>query len=84
MQARLNTAAVFAFGHGVALAVLAPMAINRLAKIALAMIYVGVLLFSGSLVFNVLAGWSASLAPGGGMLLIAGWLTWAIDAMRKV
>ena len=84
MLARLNTAAVFAFGHGVALAVLAPMAMNTLAKIALATIYVGVLLFSGSLVFNVLAGWPTSLAPAGGMLLMAGWVLWAINAVRRV
>ncbi|MCY7355770.1 MAG: DUF423 domain-containing protein [Lysobacter sp.] len=81
---RLHTAAVFAFGHGVALAVLAPVATNTLGRIALAMLYLGVLLFSGSLVFNVVAGWPTSLAPFGGTLLIAGWVVWAIDAMRNV
>lgn len=81
-QSRLNTAAIFAFGHGVALAVLAPSASSRLNRIALAVLYVGVLLFSGSLVFNVLAGWPASLAPIGGTLLIAGWMVLAIDAIR--
>lgn len=80
---RLNTAAFFAFGHGVAIAALAPSAARRTDRIALAMLYVGVLLFSGSLVFNVIAGWSTRLAPLGGLLLIAGWLVWAMGAMRK-
>ncbi|MEJ7745992.1 MAG: DUF423 domain-containing protein [Luteimonas sp.] len=82
-QSRLNTAAIFAFGHGVALAILAPAASSRLNRIALAMLYAGVLLFSGSLVFNVLAGWPASLAPLGGTLLIAGWMVLAVDAIRE-
>lgn len=82
-RSRLDTAAIFAFGHGVALAVLAPSAISRLARIALLLLYLGVLLFSGSLVFNALAGWPSSLAPFGGMLLVAGWVAWAIDAMRQ-
>ncbi len=79
---RLNTAAFFAFGHGAALAVLAPAATRPLDRIALLMLYVGVLLFSGSLVFNVIAGWSTRLAPFGGVLLIAGWIVWAAGALR--
>lgn len=82
-QARLQTAALFAFGHGVALAVLAPQSTRTLARFALAMLYAGVLLFSGSLVFNVLAQWPTTLAPLGGCLLIAGWLLYAVDAMRR-
>lgn len=80
---RLNTAAFFAFGHGAAIAALAPMATGRTQRIALALLYAGVLLFSGSLVFNVIAGWSTRLAPLGGMLLIAGWVVWAIRALRR-
>lgn len=79
---RLNTAAFFAFGHGAAIAALAPVAKRTTDRIALAMLYVGVLLFSGSLVFNVIAGWSTRLAPFGGMLLIAGWVAWAVGALR--
>lgn len=80
---RLNTAAFFAFGHGAAIAILAPMATARTHRIALAMLYVGVLLFSGSLTFNVLAGWPTRFAPFGGMLLIAGWVVWAVGAVRR-
>lgn len=82
-QARLQTAALFAFGHGVALAALAPRSARALRRFALALLYVGVLLFSGSLVFNVLAQWPTTLAPLGGCLLIAGWLLYAIEAMRR-
>lgn len=82
-QSRLQTAAVFAFGHGVALVALAPAATGRVARIALLALYFGVLLFSGSLVFNVLAQWPTTLAPGGGLLLIGGWLLWAVDALRR-
>lgn len=79
---RLNTAAFFAFGHGAAIAVLAPSATRTADRIAVAMLYAGVLLFSGSLVFNVIAGWSTRLAPFGGTLLIAGWVLWAVGALR--
>lgn len=101
-QSRLQTAAIMAFGHGLALVVLAParlrttraalaspthggpaIAANRtLSRLALCAMYLGVLLFSGSLVGNVLAQWPTMLAPLGGMLLIAGWLALAIDLAR--
>ncbi len=83
LQERLQTAALFAFGHGLALAALAPTATRALTRLALAMLYVGVLLFSGSLVLNALAQWPTTLAPLGGSLLIAGWLLYAVDAMRR-
>lgn len=82
-QTRLQTAALFAFGHGLALAVLAPQSSRALNRFALSLLYAGVLLFSGSLVFNVLAQWPTTLAPFGGGLLIAGWLLYAVDAMRR-
>ncbi len=82
-QSRLQTAALFAFGHGVALAVLAPTTTRVLGRLALMALYLGVLLFSGSLVFNVLAQWPVTLAPFGGMLLIAGWIAYAIDLLRR-
>lgn len=81
-QSRLQTAALFAFGHGVALAVLAPVTFRRLGRLALLALYAGVLLFCGSLVFNVLAQWPTTLAPLGGMLLIAGWVLLALDLLR--
>jgi len=82
-QVRLHTAAFFAFGHGVALAALAPLAVRGLARSGLALLLLGVLLFSGSLVFKVLAQWPTTLAPLGGTLLIAGWVLYTVDAMRK-
>jgi uncharacterized membrane protein YgdD (TMEM256/DUF423 family) len=82
-QARLQLAAVFAFGHGLALAVLAPAATRTLDRLALWLLYLGVLLFSGSLVSSVLAHWPATLAPVGGTLLIVGWLVYAVDSLRR-
>lgn len=82
-QTRLQTAAFFAFGHGVALAALAPAASRTLGRFALTLLYLGTLLFSGSLVFGALAQWPTTLAPLGGMLLIAGWALYAVDAMRN-
>lgn len=82
-QSRLLLAAAFAFGHGVALAVLAPSTIRRLGRLAVSMLYLGVLLFCGSLVFNVLAHWPTTLAPLGGTLLISGWLLYAVDSLRS-
>jgi len=81
-HSRLQLAAVFAFGHGVALAALAPRAVRRLARIALWMLAAGVLLFSGSLVGHALATLPTTFAPTGGMLMIAGWLLHAIAAMQ--
>lgn len=82
-QMRLQTAAIFAFGHGLALALLAPTIRRRLGRCALLALYLGVLLFCGSLVFNALAQWPTTLAPLGGMLLIGGWLLLAIDLLRS-
>ena len=82
-QTRLQLAAVFAFGHGVALAVLAPAVSRKLRRFALSLLYLGVLLFCGSLVLNVLAQWPTTLAPFGGTLLIAGWLIYAADSLRN-
>ena len=82
-QARLQTAAIFAFGHGLALALLAPTTRHRLGRCALLALSLGVLLFCGSLVSSVLAQWPTTLAPLGGMLLIGGWLLLAIDLLRR-
>ena len=82
-QARLQLAAMFAFGHGVALAALAPATTPRLGRFALSSLYLGVLVFCGSLVMNVFAQWPTTLAPLGGMLLIGGWLLYAVDALRN-
>ena len=73
-QSRLQTAALFAFGHGLALAAFAPRAASRGMRAALFTLLAGVLLFSGSLVAEALFGLRPRLAPFGGTLLIAGWL----------
>ena len=82
-QMRLQTAALFAFGHGVALALGGRNAFGRLALAALAMLWLGVLLFCGSLAGSVVAHWPATLAPAGGMLMIAGWLVYSIHLLRR-
>jgi uncharacterized membrane protein YgdD (TMEM256/DUF423 family) len=81
-RASLYTAAVFAFGHGVALAALAPRATRRTDRLSLALLLAGTLLFSGSVAVSRLAGLSTGLAPMGGMLLIVGWLLHAVAAAR--
>lgn len=81
-QSRLQTAALFAFGHGIALAALAPRAGRRFGLVALVGLLSGVLLFSGSLVGSHVLGESMGLAPFGGSLLILAWLLYAADAMR--
>jgi uncharacterized membrane protein YgdD (TMEM256/DUF423 family) len=82
-QARLQTAAVFAFGHGVALALAGRTGGGRIARTALGMLGLGVLLFSGSLAGSVLAQWPTVLAPAGGMLMIGGWLVYSIHLLRR-
>lgn len=82
-QARLQSAGLIAFGHGIAIAALAVAEQRELARLALLVLYAGVLLFSGNLVLNVLAQWPSVLAPVGGALLIGGWLLWAADAVRR-
>lgn len=82
-QARLQSAALFLFGHGVALAALAPLSAGRLWRVlALVGLLVGTLLFSGSLVMGVLQQWPTPLAPMGGTLMMVGWLLWAVTAVR--
>ena len=82
-QSRLQTAAIFAFGHGVALAALAPTTRRRVGWLGLLAICIGVVLFSGSIAGSVLAQWPATLAPLGGMWLIGGWVMLAIDLLRR-
>lgn len=82
-QSRLQTAAIFAFGHGIALAALAPAASRQLGRIAMWMLCIGVLLFSGSIAGSVLLQLPTLAAPFGGMLLIMGWIILAIDMLRR-
>lgn len=82
-RASLQMAALFAFGHGIALAALAPRAMRALARVALAMLLLGVLLFSGSLTAAHFHGVPTTLAPFGGGLMILAWLVFAADALRR-
>lgn len=80
--ARTGLAALFAFGHGLALLLLAPAATSRLRGIGLGALAVGLCLFSGSLLAAVFAGAPTGLAPAGGLLLMLGWLMIGVDALR--
>lgn len=82
-QVRLQTAALFAFGNGIALACLARDARSGVAGIALGALALGVLLFSGSLAASVLLHWPTTLAPAGGMLMIGGWLLYSAHLLRR-
>ena len=81
-QARLTQAAAFAFGHGLALAALAPLVQRRSGLVALLAMLLGVLLFSGSVAGAALWGLPTTLAPFGGMLMIGGWLLHGLDRWR--
>lgn len=82
-QQRLHSAALFAFGHGIALAALAPRRPRALRTLALFALLLGTLLFSGSLAAAVFAGASTRFAPIGGGLMILAWLLYAVDAARR-
>ena len=79
----LYTAAVFAFGHGVALAALAPRAQRRTDRASLCLLLAGTVLFAGSVAVSRLVGLSTGLAPVGGTLLIVGWVLHAVAAARR-
>ena len=81
--ARLGLAAAFAFGHGLALAALAPRLSSRLELLAMACLLLGVLLFAGSLAGAHFFGLPTRLAPLGGSLLMLGWLAHAVAAIRR-
>lgn len=82
-QSNLQTASLYAFGHGVALAALAAGTARSLGRAGLYLLLLGVLLFSGSLALSALAQMSTKLAPLGGLSLMLGWLVWAVDALRR-
>ena len=82
-QSNLQTAALFGFGHGLALAALGAGTTRRMGKAALSLLLLGTLLFAGSLVTGAMVGTSTRLAPAGGIMLMLGWVLWAIDAIRR-
>ncbi|MFT3805613.1 DUF423 domain-containing protein [Arenimonas sp.] len=78
---RLGLAAAFAFAHGLGLIALFPRS-TRWAMAGKLALLSGVLLFSGSLVAAVFLQAPTTLAPAGGMLLMAGWAILAIDFLK--
>lgn len=82
-QARLALAALFAFGHGLALVALSTRAAGVVALSALAALLVGVLIFAGSLALAVFAGTGTAAAPFGGVLMMLGWLLLAVAALAR-
>lgn len=82
-RVNLQSAALFALVHGVALAALSRQTPRRAGTLALWMLAVGVLLFSGSLTAAHAFAMPTTLAPMGGMLMIAAWLLYAVDAFRR-
>ena len=82
-QSSLQTAALYAFGHGIALAALAAGTTRSLGRAGMVLLLLGTLLFSGSLVLAMFTQTSPRFAPVGGFCLILGWLLWALDAMRR-
>ncbi|QQP96276.1 DUF423 domain-containing protein [Lysobacter enzymogenes] len=82
-QVRLHTAAVFAFGHGIALAALAPPARRALTRWLLGALLLGVAVFAGGLAAAHFFGASTRLVPYGGSLMIFAWLGYAADAVRR-
>ncbi|KAF1709477.1 hypothetical protein CSC70_11190 [Pseudoxanthomonas kalamensis DSM 18571] len=82
-RSHLQSAALFAFGHGIALAALASGTTRRMGRGGLLLLLLGTLLFSGSLAFNAFFQIGTRLAPVGGICLMLGWLLWAVDALRR-
>ncbi|KDE88813.1 DUF423 domain-containing protein [Stenotrophomonas maltophilia] len=82
-QQHLNMAALYAFAHGAVLVALGPRAHGAIAHLALYVLLLGVLLFSGSLVGGALWQWPTRMAPIGGTSMMAGWVVLAINALRR-
>ncbi|QWP76191.1 DUF423 domain-containing protein [Lysobacter sp. K5869] len=82
-QTRLQTAAVFAFGHGIALAALAPPARRASTRGVLGALLLGVIVFAGGLAAAHFFDASTRLVPFGGSLMILAWLGYAADAVRR-
>ena len=78
VQARLQQAALMAFGHGIALVALGLQPAGAIARGMLAAMLLGVVLFSGSLVLSHVLGWPTRVAPFGGGLMIVSWVGLAV------
>lgn len=82
-QSNLQTAAVMAFGHGIALAGLAHLPRGWLGVSALLALLVGCVMFCAALVSKYLLGVSLGIAPFGGSLMIIGWLLCALALANR-
>ncbi|TDK25974.1 DUF423 domain-containing protein [Luteimonas aestuarii] len=82
-RAALQTAAAFAFGHGIALAVVGRAVRDTLEMVSLIALLLGTLLFAGALVSRHLFGGPSFFAPWGGLLTMSGWLLFAVSALRR-
>lgn len=82
-QGRLGSAALFALVHGAALAALSAQNRRGLGRVALALLLFGTLLFSGTLVAAHFFALPTRTAPFGGVMMILGWLLYAVDAFRR-
>ena len=79
----LYPAAVLGFGHGVALAALAPRANGRLHAVALCGLLLGAVLFTGSLALRYILDVPVRLAATGGSVLVLSWLLHAAATLRR-
>jgi uncharacterized membrane protein YgdD (TMEM256/DUF423 family) len=79
----LQSAALLAMLHGIALAALGRGAAGAVSLPALWLLLAGTLLFSGSLACGHFCSTSTRLAPFGGTLLIVGWLAYAVAALAR-
>jgi len=80
---RLHSAALFAFGHGIALAALVPRRPRMFRTLALVLLLLGTIVFSGSLAGAAFAGMTTRFAPIGGSMMILAWVLYAVDALRR-
>lgn len=82
-RARLDTAVLYLFLHGMALALFALRQQGILSALSLACWLTGCVLFCGSLVAAALWNAPTALAPFGGMAFMLGWLVQAVVALRR-
>ena len=57
--------------------------LGRLPRVALAMLMAGAWLFAGSLAAKHFLDLSSPAAPAGGLLMIAGWVVFALSCLRR-
>jgi uncharacterized membrane protein YgdD (TMEM256/DUF423 family) len=79
----LYIAAILGFGHGIALAALAPRTDGRLHFVALCGLLLGAVLFSGSLTLRYVFDVPMRLAAIGASVLILSWLLHAIATLGR-